>query len=198
MKKFLISIAIFLSFISFSKNCEYKKEMLDKHLQDVLKTQNQLIPKLCRYIVITGVKKEEFNMAKNSIKLALLANSTVNDELFVFIDKRQESFEDIKKIVENFKTGLHNIYEYDNEKNLINNILSKKTSDKLDYRRILLLTSSSNMRIYYAKLIDSLEDNKENMIIDNFAYLYNMSRYDYENPSKEEITKAYQQINCNK
>lgn len=198
MKKILISISLILSFVGFSNNCNYKLEMIDKHLKDVLKTQNQLIPKLCRYIVITGVKKEEFNMAKNSIKLALLANSTVNDELFVFIDKRQESFEDIKKIVENFKTGLHNIYEYDNEQNLIENILNNKTSDKLDYRRILLLTSSKNMRVYYAKMIDSLEDNKQNMLIDNFAYLYNMTRHEYENPSKEEIEKVYQQINCNK
>ena len=52
------------------------------------------------------------------------------------------------------------------------------------------------MRVEYSKLINLLEDNKENMVIDNFAYLYNASRNSYEFSTKEEILNSYKQINC--
>ena len=76
----------------------------------------------------------------------------------------------------------------------ISNLKGKHT--ELDHRRILLLTSSKNMRVEYSKLINLLEDNKENMVIDNFAYLYNASRNSYEFSTKEEILNSYKQINC--
>lgn len=197
MKKFLL-LSMLIPLLTFSNCNSYKKAMIDQHLGDVLKTQNQLIPKLCRYMVITGVKKEEFNLAKSKIELALRANSTINENLYIYVDEKQEAKEDILKLINSLKDTSHNVSIYSDEKNMLSDILTKKGSNnKLDYRRILLLTSSKNMRTYYAKLIDKLEDNKQEMVIDNFAYLYKTTREEYENPSKEEIKEVYKQINCN-
>lgn len=197
MKKILLLLTV-IPILTFSNCNSYKKAMIEQHLLDVLKTQNQLIPKLCRYMVITGVKKEEFNLAKGSIELALRANSTINENLYIYVDEKQEAKEEILNLIASLKDTSHNISTYNNERDMLEDIIIKKgKNNKLDYRRILLLTSSKNMRIYYAKLIDKLEDNKQEMVIDNFAYLYKTTREEYENPSKEEIKEVYKQINCN-
>ena len=164
-------------------------------LSDVLKTSEQLVPKQCWYIDIKGIKKEEFSLAKNAIKVSVLANSTINPNLNVFIQKDQEAFNDIVSLVKEY--GIKNIYTYSNEKGLIKDILKIKGSNSsLFHRRILLLTSSKNMRVEYSKLIDALEDNKEDMVIDNFAYLYNDTQEKYEFSTKQDILNSYNQIHC--
>ncbi|VWL84774.1 hypothetical protein [Oceanivirga miroungae] len=180
--------------LNFDKTTNYKIKKIDELFLDVLKTDKQLIPKYCNYLVITGVKNAEFDLAKNDIRLSILANSTVNPNFYIYIDNKQEAFDKITNLLKNEK----NVITYSNESELIQNIYEKKNNnDKLNYRRILLLTSSTNMRIYYSKLINVLEDNKQDMIIDNFAYLYNTTREEYEHPSKEEIKNSYSQIKNN-
>lgn len=82
-------------------------------LSDVLKTSEQLVPKQCWYIDIKGIKKEEFPLAKNAIKVSVLANSTINPNLNVFIQKDQEAFNDIVSLVKEY--GIKNVYPYSNE-----------------------------------------------------------------------------------
>lgn len=219
MKKIYLLLNIFFALNSFSINCKllnelafnkankvnkkftldkltaYKVEKIDEMLSDVLKTSEQLVPKQCWYIDIKGIKKEEFPLAKKAIKVSVLANSTINPNLNVFIQKDQEAFNDIVSLVKEY--GIKNVYTYSNEKDLIKDILKIKGSNSsLFHRRILLLTSSKNMRVEYSKLIDALEDNKEDMVIDNFAYLYNDTQEKYEFSTKQDILNSYNQIHC--
>ena len=73
----------------------------------------------------------------------------------------------------------------------------KGNKNDLLSKRILLLTKSSNMRIGYAKYINALDKNVDDIIFDNYSHL-DMTREQLEHPSKEEIKKAYKQIECNK
>lgn len=174
---------------------KYKVDKIDYMLKDVLKTDKQLIPKHCWYIAITNVKNEEFKVAKAAIEVAILANSTINPNLNIFINNNQEAKDKIFKLAK--KYDIKNIFFYDNTDELAHNILKiKGNKNTLDHRRILLLTSSTTMRVEYSKLVNSLEDNKENMVIDNFAYLYNASRDKYEFSTKQEILDSYRQIKC--
>lgn len=218
MKKFFILTA-FISSLSLSSSCkiindlarsrvnktkkifildkvtQYKVDKIDEMLTDVLKTDKQLIPKHCWYIAITNVKNEEFDLAKKAIEVAILANSTINPNLNIFIDKNQEALDKIIAITK--KYNIKNVYFYSNPKELIDKILKiKGPLSTLDHRRILLLTSSKTMRVEYSKLIDTLEDNPQNMVIDNFAYLYNETREDYEFSTEKEIIDSFRQIKC--
>ncbi len=173
----------------------YKVEKIDYMLHDVLKTDEQLVPKHCFYINITGIKNEEFEIAKKAIQVCVLANSTINPNVHIFVDENQEAKEKILNLIKEYE--IKNVYLYNSRKNMLSKILNLKGKHtELDHRRILLLTSSKNMRVEYSKLINLLEDNKENMVIDNFAYLYNASRNSYEFSTKEEILNSYKQINC--
>lgn len=219
MKKISIFIAVCICTLSYSNSCKiidelaiaranksdkifnldektkYKVDKIDYMLKDVLKTDKQLVPKHCWYIAITNVKNEEFDTAKKAIEVALLANSTINPDLNIFINNNQEAKDKIFEITK--KYNIKNVYFYNTPQELIKNILNIKGSrSTLDHRRILLLTSSKTMRVEYSKLIDVLELNKENMVIDNFAYLYNASRDEYEFSTKKEIIDSYKQINC--
>lgn len=178
--------------LNIDKSTNYKIKKIDELFNDVLKTDKQLIPKYCSYIVLTGIKNSEFELAKKSIRLAILANSTtINSNLNIFVDTNQEAFNLIMQLLKN-----ENVITYSSEKNLIENIYAKKMNHtELNYRRILLLTSSTNMRTYYSKLVNVLDSNPMDMIIDNFAYLYNTTREQYEHPSPNEIREAYSQIN---
>ena len=180
---------------NLDKTTKYKIDKIEYMLSDVLKTDKQLIPKHCWYIAITTVKNEEFEVAKTAIEVAILANSTINPNLNVFIENSQEAKDKIVKLAK--KYDIKNIYFYNDTDKLVENILKIKGDKKtLDHRRILLLTSSKTMRVEYSKLVNSLEDNKENMVIDNFAYLYKASRDKYEFSTKEEILNSYRQIKC--
>lgn len=188
MRKFIF-LFILSSLLTFAN----KEEKVEKMLTDVMKTDNQLIPKLCRYIVITNIDKKELELAKNSIKLGILANSTTND-INIFINSNQNSLDDLTKYLKN----LNQDYTlYNNENDLIDMIMNiKKDSNHLRDKRILVITSSKKMRKNLARLINVIDD--KDLILDNFAYLYNTNRHEYETITDEQIKEIYKEININK
>lgn len=188
MRKFIF-LFILSSLLTFAN----KEEKVEKMLTDVMKTDNQLIPKLCRYIVITDIDKKELELAKNSIKLGILANSTT-DDINIFINSNQNSLDDLTKYLKN----LNQDYTlYNNENDLIDMIMNiKKDSNHLRDKRILVITSSKKMRKNLARLINVIDD--KDLILDNFAYLYNTNRHEYETITDEQIKEIYKEININK
>lgn len=219
MRKIIFLIAI-LSAISYSEKCSTieklanlkkenknekieleeltakKVEKIDYIFKEVLKTSHQLVPKYVNNIVITGVDEKYFDKAKESINILIRANSIYPD-LTVYLDTRQEKLEDIKKIVENL--NVKNIRYYNNEKNLFSDIidLNKGKTDLL-YRRVALLTKATKMRVEYSRLINALDENKNDIVIDNYSYLDGISRGDLEKISIDEIYNSYSLIDCKK
>lgn len=171
---------------------KYKKEKIDEMLKDVLKTEHQLVPKYCRFIAISNVAKEELSSAIPAIKLAVLANSTSNKNVIIYLDKTQDAFEEIKSLLKNYPVTIDT---YKNSDELINKVIANQSNkSSLDEHRLAIITKSTKMRETLASTINSLGDNPKNIIIDNFAYLYHITRSEYDKPSKEEIKRVYDQI----
>ncbi|RKR71769.1 hypothetical protein DES31_1117 [Otariodibacter oris] len=186
------SVALATSNDITSQQYKYKKEKVDEMLKDVLKTEHQLVPKYCRSIAISNVSKEELSIAIPAIKLAVLANSTSNENVIIYLDKNQEAFEDIKSLLSNYPVKI-DIYENSDE--LVNKVIERQSDESsLDERRLAIITKSTKMRETLASTINSLGNNPKNIIIDNFAYLYNTTRSEYDKPSEEEIKRVYDQI----
>lgn len=188
----LISIILSLvGMLSFSSeiNNSTKMQKVENMMKRVMNTDRQMMPKLCRYILITGVENEELEKAKNVINLGILANSLTTD-LYVLIDNNQEAKNEIKEFVKGF--GVKYL-EYNSEKDALEKIKGiRKDGKQIEDGRILVITDSKNMRVYLAKMINEI-DNLD-YTINDFAYLYNTTRLEYENLSQQEKELIYNQI----
>ena len=217
MRKISILLVLLTSFLSYSVKCEVieglsnsrannkkynfkfdnitKKKIakIDYIFDEVLKTSHQLVPKYVNCIVIFGFSEEETIKAINTIRIAIMAND-INQNLKIYYD----GVDKVKELALEIGINDKNIISFKNEKEVIEQILKDKGNRKdLLSKRILLLTKSSNMRIGYAKYINALDKNVDDIILDNYSYL-DMTREQLEHPSKQEIIKAYKQIECNK
>lgn len=215
MKRYFLIFMALGSFLSYSVKCEFinrialakannekiefkldnltknKIKNIDYIFEEVLKTSHQLVPKYVSSIVIFGIDENEWTKASETIKIAVMANDLYKD-LHVYVDKN-------KKVIELLKTlGVkeQNIISYSSDKEVVKDIIKNKNGrNDLLYKRVMLITKASNMRIGYASFVNALEENSENIILDNYSYL-DIKREQLEHPQKEEIIKAYKQIEC--
>ena len=111
----------------------------------------------------------------------------INKNLKIYYD----GVEKIKELALEIGINEKNIISFKNEKEVVEQILKDKGNKKdLLSKRILLLTKSSNMRVGYAKYINALDKNVDDIIFDNSSHFSSIKI--------EEIKKAYKQIECNK
>lgn len=217
MRKISILLVLLTNFLSYAVKCEVieglsnakannkkynfkfdditrkKIAKIDYIFEEVLKTSHQLVPKYVNSIVIFDFSEEETIKALNTIRIAIMAND-INKNLKIYYD----GVEKVKELALEIGINEKNIIAFKNEKEVVEQILKDKgNKNDLLSKRILLLTKSSNMRIGYAKYINALDKNVDDIIFDNYSHL-DMTREQLEHPSKEEIKKAYKQIECNK
>ncbi|WP_068268598.1 hypothetical protein [Caviibacter abscessus] len=215
MKKYYLILMAISSILSYSVNCELinnlanakankekisikldnltKKKVkdIDYIFSEVLKTSHQLVPKYVSSIVIFGINDNEVKKANEAIRIAVMANDLYKD-LRVYVDGNKKIIELVKSL------GIKetNIFSYNNNSEAIKDIIKHKNG-RMDLlsRRVILVTKASNIRVGYASFINTLGENKDKIILDNYSYL-DMSREQLEHPSKDEIIKAYKQIEC--
>lgn len=215
MKKYYLILMAISSILSYSIKCELvnhianakannrkitvklddltkkKVKKIDYIFEEVLKTSHQLVPKYVSSIVIFGIENSEMEKASEAIKIAVRANDLYKN-LHVYVNGNEKVIELIKTL------GIKedNIISYNKNSEVIADIIkNKQGKNDLLNKRVMLITRASNIRVGYASFIDALGENKEGIILDNYSYL-DISREELEHPDKEEIIKAYKQIEC--
>ena len=181
-------------------------EAVQSIFRDVLKTEKQLIPKQCNYIVMygySGCSQEELQKALNNLRLALFANADrpsmqlfltgSKDQIALFKEAALKTPVNPEKIITLESTGLTQTARH-----VIAQIVRDSTVENYDmnnllYRRILLLTKASGARIGYAAFTAALGANPRNMILDCFSSL-DISRKALDSPSKSERRTAFMEL----
>lgn len=174
--------------------------------KEVLKTEKQLVPKQCNYLIIYGYENsnaETLKKADHTVRLAVMANMD-RATMKVFIAGTQEVRTLLRTAVR--KTGMPDdrVFEIPADSNstaarqIIPAILTDITEhrynmDNLLYRRILLLTKASNTRTGYAAFVAALADNTYNMILDDFSTL-DIDRKQLDSPSAAERERAFMEL----
>lgn len=173
---------------------------------EVLKTEKQLVPKQCNYLIAYGYEyssPENLKKACDNLRLAAFANMD-RPSMKIFIAGSKQIRAALKAALKQTPMPQERVFEVDSIKNsttaraIIPLILEDGMNNHYDmdnmlYRRILLLTVASNTRIGYAAFISALGSNDRKMILDDFSSL-DMPRKKLDSPSFEERKRAFNEL----
>ncbi|MBP3708908.1 MAG: hypothetical protein J6I73_00650 [Treponema sp.] len=170
---------------------------------EVLKTEKQLVPKQCNYLVIYGYENssaELLQKAFDTVRLAVLANKD-RVSMNVFVAGSKDARAALLSAIQMTGMPLERVCEISADSNraaatkIIPLILDDIVEHHYDmanllYRRVLLLTKASNTRVGYAAFVAALADNAYNMILDDFSTL-DGARKQLDSPSRKERARAF-------
>ncbi len=181
-------------------------ESIDHFFSEVLKTEKQLVPKQCNYLVIYGYEgSSAANIKKgcDNLRLAVLANMD-RPTMKVFLTGSAENIAAFRAALKKNAMPEERIFDIPCANNrdaaaktipLITADFSGNTYDRenLLYRRIMLLTNASNARRGFAAFVSALGANADHMIFDDFSSL-DITRKQLDTPSKAERAEAFAEL----
>lgn len=181
-------------------------DAVDFIFHEVMKTEKQLVPKQCNYIIIYGYEgSSQANVRKgcDNLRLALFANAD-RPSMQLFLAGNTEHIAAFKAAALKTPINPEKIIsvECSTAREAAQKIIpmvmadtakNKYNMDNLLYRRILLLTKASGARIGYAAFTAALGKNSHEMLLDCFSSL-DVDRKVLDTPSKLERRTAFMEL----
>ncbi len=181
-------------------------ESVDRFFAEVLKTEKQLVPKQCNYLVIygyAGSSAADLKKGCDNLRLAVLANMD-RPTMKVFLTGSESNIAAFREALKKTSMPKDRIFDIPciNNREAATKTIPIITADfngsaydreNLLYRRIMLLTNASNARTGFAAFVSALGANASHMIFDDFSSL-DITRKQLDKPSGAERSAAFSEL----